>query len=71
MPKVLEHCDCLRLGYGREVFEKAIERVAGIDVVEQGLDRHPGSGENLRATEAIRRGSDQWIKQAHTGILAP
>ncbi len=43
----------------REIFEKTIERVARLDVVEQGLDRNPGAGENRVPP---RRAGDEVIK---------
>src|SRR5262245_19264473 len=50
---LLESRHGLLSGHTWEVVEKLVERIAGLEVVEQGLERHPGAHENGRATQDV------------------
>jgi len=49
----LENCDGVLARDAWVIVEKLVERMAGLDVVDQGVDRDARPGENRRAAEAL------------------
>src|SRR5262245_23278137 len=63
-----ENGDRVLTRYAGELLEEHVERVAGLEVVNQPLHGHAGPGEHGGTTESIGRGSDEWVRKRHIEV---
>jgi hypothetical protein len=63
----LKDSDGMLAGNVREIDQELIEGISRLDVVEQGLDWHPRSGEDWLSAEVLGRDCDQGLGQLAHG----
>jgi hypothetical protein len=65
---LLQDCHDLLVSHGRKALEEVSNRVARLQIVEQGLDRNAGSPENGRSTHDL--GVGYYDLCLHAGSMA-
>jgi len=61
----LEDRQCVLTGDRGKIVQELVERVATLDVLDEGLHGHTRAREDWDATQAVGRGRDQGARQAH------
>ncbi len=55
----------MSLGNTREVVEECLKWIATLEVVDQRLNRNPGSAKHWGSAQAVRRGRDEGVGSLH------